>query len=112
RMKTQPPLVRPQGIAVLNPKTPVYVCAAGIVYPANPKLNDAVGFEQALQQGIVGITGVGKYEIAEPTQDFFGSVKEFGLMGVATAHAFAEVRRRLWGQRFAPGCVCPLHAGT
>ncbi|MPN55555.1 hypothetical protein SDC9_203239 [bioreactor metagenome] len=90
-MEAQTSLEGADGHAVLDAEAAVHLHLALVVGPAHAELDDALGLDQALQQGVLGVFGVLLDEGPQAFHHFGDGLQEFGLTGVALCHFFQEL---------------------
>jgi hypothetical protein len=81
-MEADSTFVRANGIVELNPVTRVGLDFAIIVNPSNPKLKDAVGLGNALDDFVRIVLWVFVYKVHNGFQYFFYSLEKFFLTWV------------------------------
>ena len=93
-VKAQAALVGANGGVVLDPPCAVDLDFTLVVDPADAELDDAVGFDETLQQAVVCVAGVFLEEGPEAVHDFLDGLQEFGLLRIAPLDHVHEVIER------------------
>ncbi|SPC23247.1 conserved hypothetical protein [Cupriavidus oxalaticus] len=83
RVKAHAALVRADGRAVLDAEGAVDLHLVAVVGPGHAELDHALGLDQALEQGLLGVARIALDERPERHHHFLHGLEEFRLIGVA-----------------------------
>ena len=92
-VEAQATLVRADGGVELDAVATVDLDLAGVIHPRHAEHDDALGLDEALQQGCLLILGVGVQRGLDGAEDLGRGLEELGLLGVA----LLELRQDLLG---------------
>ena len=91
RVEAQAALVGADGGAVLHAPGAVDLDLTLVVHPGHTELDGALGFDQALEQALAGIAGVGLQERPEAVHHLLYGLQKFGLVRIAPLDHVHEV---------------------
>ncbi len=101
-MEAQAALVGADGRVELNAVAAVDLDLAVVVHPGDTELNDTLGLDKALQQGILFPLGMLVDHQLQRLKDLADGLQELRLMSVALFHAFIHALQILVGQHDNP----------
>ncbi|MNP62028.1 hypothetical protein D3C76_1572680 [compost metagenome] len=78
------------GAVVLNAVATVHPHLTLVIHPAHPKLHEALGLHQPLQQAVLQVAGVTLHIGPDGGDDLTHRLDELGLVGVAAGHLGQE----------------------
>ncbi|MNN54754.1 hypothetical protein D3C81_1695880 [compost metagenome] len=82
-MEAHAALVRADRRAVLHAEGAVDLYLVAVIGPGHAELDHALGLDQALEQGLVGVARIALDERPERHHHFLHGLEEFRLIGVA-----------------------------